>query len=500
MLSLLLVLVLFVQGSSFAEKENDSKTYQMAGVEVGTLASTWSENKFFKKMEEKTGIHLEFDQHFDEKEWEKKVDGYFAGTEPLPDVLFKAELSVAQEEEGFKKNILIDLKPLLEENAPNLFQILQENPQWEKGISLSGGEIVSLPYIDLLRVQNAMWINRQWLDTLGLEAPTTKESFKKVLKAFKEEDPNQNGKKDEVPFSFIGPWDLKFLGHSFGLIANDYNIYINQEEKVSFLPIEADYYDFIFWLRELYQEGLLDPQGFTQSDQMRSLVDEKSPATFGIIMGPTAFSTLPDAHGKQYEPLMPLFDDQGKQIYRDFVGPITRGTFAITTNCSEPEKLLQWVDYLYSEEGATLAMAGEKGVDYTVNAQGKWSIVKKEGSAFDSQNVNIISGAAFPWYSPVAFELSIGDEVANKTFLGMKKLGEIAKLPFPYYSLTREEENQIQPLQKELATYVDENLAKFVLGEVELTEETWQEYLQGFDTATVEAFLSFWQEIYSKFN
>jgi len=44
-----------------------------------------------------------------------------------------------------------------------------------------------------------MWLYKPWVDKLGLEWPETTEDFYNVLKAFKEQDPNGNGKADEVP-------------------------------------------------------------------------------------------------------------------------------------------------------------------------------------------------------------------------------------------------------------------------------------------------------------
>ena len=46
-----------------------------------------------------------------------------------------------------------------------------------------------------------LWVYKPWLDTLGLEVPTTTEEFEAMLIAFKEQDPNGNGIADEVPFS-----------------------------------------------------------------------------------------------------------------------------------------------------------------------------------------------------------------------------------------------------------------------------------------------------------
>ena len=37
-----------------------------------------------------------------------------------------------------------------------------------------------------------LWINHEWLDTLGLEMPQTTEEYAEVLRAFKTEDPSAN--------------------------------------------------------------------------------------------------------------------------------------------------------------------------------------------------------------------------------------------------------------------------------------------------------------------
>lgn len=503
-ITLLLALFLAIQpGTAALAQENEETqgetetTYTLAGLEEGSMASNWEDNLFFKRREEKTGVSFSFQQFYDASEWNKKKSAYLSGEEAMPDGLLKAGLTPQEEIEGYQKGLFMDLKPMLEEHAPTLYQLLQDNPEWEKAIALPTGEIVSLPHIDLLRTQNAMWINTGWLKALNLTKPTTKAELEAVLLAFKDQDPNQNGKKDEVPFAFIGPWDLKFLSHAFGDIANDYNIFVDEKDQVQFYPVSESYYNLVLWLRDLYEQKLLDKDGFSQTDQMRSMAKEESPTTYGIIMGPTPYTSLPNAHAKQYELLLPLLDDEGNQTYRDFIGPVAGGTFAISAQCKNPEKLIEWIDYLYTQEGAILAMSGEKGVDYTVNAEGKWSIIENNNT-MDSKNSVILSGGMLPWYSPVEFELSINDEQAHQTFLGMKQLGEIAKLPFPYYTLSQQNKQVIQPMQKELATYVDESLVRFVIGEWPLDEATWNSYINGFNERNLQEFLSFWQNIYDQ--
>ena len=40
-------------------------------------------------------------------------------------------------------------------------------------------------------------------------------------------------------------------------------------------------------LRELYQEGLLDPDGFVTADALRRITDEDAEAVYGVFFAPT---------------------------------------------------------------------------------------------------------------------------------------------------------------------------------------------------------------------
>ena len=69
-------------------------------------------------------------------------------------------------------------------------------------------------------------------------------------------------------------------------------------------------------------------------------------------------------------------------------------------------------------------------------------------------------------------------------------------LPFPYVNLTKEESESILSLQEKLGMLVDMRIAQWVLGEEEITDESFAQFRQDLNEAGLEAFLSFWQKIY----
>ena len=470
--------------------------YKMAGFDGDQSNHTWSTNGFFTRMESRTGISFTFDEYTDFQKWQTAKAGMFAnGT--LPDVLFKAELTTREQIEYAQSGALIDLKPLLEQNAPNVWALLQAHPDWLAAITLPDGKIVALPAINELASQNAMWINREWLQTLGLAVPTDLESLTAVLQDFLTKDPNGNGKADEIPLTFLGAWDLKFLSHAVGLVANDYNIALDGAGKVEFMPEQDGYLQLLSTLADWYAKGLMDKNGFYTSDSFRTITDSKAAATYGLFFGPNPMNLLPYDMAAQYD-LLPPLAAQGKQVYRNLNGSLMRGTFAITSACDDPAALLRWVDVLYTPDGAIEAMAGTKDKDYTVAANGRWNYTgdMETNSSYILYNLSLYDAGNMPWLFPLDFYNRYDNDSINRVNTQLTQLKNYIVTPFPAYILTPEQEDKIAPLQGSLGRYVDESLARFVIGEWDIhSNEAVAAYKVGLAAHGRDALVAFWQEI-----
>lgn len=476
--------------------EQPAATFTMAGFDGDDSTHDWNTNKFFKLMEQKTGVSFTFSEFTNYDAWQREKARMFEKDE-LPDVFFKAELNSEELIRYTDSGQIIDLKPLLPEHAPNLWKLLTENPEWLAAITLPSGKIGALPKISTLKTQNAMWINKKWLDELGLDMPTDAESFYRVLKAFKSDDPNRNGKQDEIPVTFMGIWDLKFLGHAFGLIANDYNISVDEGGNVKLLPFEDSFYDFMEYLKKLYSEGLLLKNGFYTADALRIINDENATVTYGVMLAPTAMTYMHFSKSEQYA-LLPAMEYSGKRIYRDLIGNITRGTFAITKNCQDPAKLLNWVDTLYTEEGGRLTLGGEEGVDYAFNEDGTWKYIEDTSIlAYTIDSIVLYTTGNMPWLYPVDFESRYALDSMNEYNAMVNTLNEFVKEPFPTsYTLTLEQRDYIKPLQDAIGYKIDMWMSEAVMGDIELTRESYESFIGELRELGADEFIRFWQDVY----
>lgn len=488
----------------------EGKTYAMLAMELEDPARDWTQNRFFQVMEARTGIAFAFDKYNDEAGYQAAKEAAFADGGALPDVLFKACLTDDEEMAWGASGQLVDLAPYLEAYAPNLYAILEARPDWRAVITQPDGKITSLPFLNGADRQAALWINSVWLNALGLDMPTTIDEYTQVLRAFRDGDPNANGKRDEIPLSIVGPWEAKFLLHAWGLVPNDYNIYVDGEGKVQFAPYDGAYYDFVQWLNMALSEGLLYADAFRMPQSGRSNIlttsssDSSEPMTIGSMLTNAPFTLIDMSRTQDYAVLPPLQSADGSRVYRQLLNGVARGMFAITSAAeADVGALLGWVDYLYTEEGGRLAFAGLEGEDYTFLDDGTWTWTENEDDFVRLSEVvekSIIAGDGItPGLEPAAFMRN--GQIAADTYARRQTdvLRDTLVEPYPVtWPTDAAREARIAELQMALATTLDTAIANFASGQEALTEASWQALLDELDALGVDEFVQLWQAKYDE--
>ena len=115
-------------------------------------------------------------------------------------------------------------------------------------------------------------MRQDWLDAVGMEAPTTVDELHDVLTAFVNEDPNGNGQKDEVGyFTRLTNTDnvLKGLLSLFGI---QDAWHTDEEGNVGVGLYSEEYKEAIKSVSQWYAEGLIDPEIFTRGSNARDIL------------------------------------------------------------------------------------------------------------------------------------------------------------------------------------------------------------------------------------
>lgn len=467
--------------------------YVMEGYDADGANHDWETNLFLQRMQEETGIRFEYRQRTNEEQWTARKTEIAEGKD-LPDVLFKAELKDEEILDMAESGVIIDLKPYLEEYAPDLWKLLQENPAWMEAITLPDGTIRTLPSINELPGNNLMWINTAWLKNVRMEVPGTAEELTEVLRAFKSGDPNRNGRADEIPLSVLGMWDLRFLGHAFGIVENDYYLSVKDGKVQSSLTGENNR-AFLGWLHQLWQEDLLSHLSFSTADTLRQITDSKAAITYGMFLSNTPLAVVPNTALEQYALLEPMSFD-GAQSYRDLLGPLTRGTFALTRICPSPEKMIAWVNRLYTPEGSILMQAGREGEEYLWTEEGTWEWMEDLQTVANEilPNATLSDGGAAPGIVGRDFQAKYADTATRRLVESMIQAQKYAVFPCPLVSFTREDAKAAAELQARIAPYAEKTMAGFVTGDIPLNDENWDLFCGELEERGLEQMISLWQK------
>ena len=451
----------------------------ITGLETETVTRDWSTHQFFSRMEALTGVAVQANAVTDAAEYAKMLEAMGRG-EVHTDVLFKANLTRGQEIALADSGALIDLAPMIDACMPNLSALLERYPAWRDVITLDDGRIVSLPLLNERERQVMVWINRAWIENLGLSMPQNMEELTAALEAMKKGDPNKNYKQDEIAADLTGVFEMRWLLPYFGVIADDYNLARDAQGRMIFAPETPEYRAFIECLADWHARGILKKDAFTAVHSSAALEqpEENAPITSGLLVSMTPYTQIPVEAVSQYEALL-IPGPDGSVRWRDFLGGVWTGCFAVTSACEDPAEALRWVDALYGEAGGLLAYGGVEGKDYTVSGDGFWTFNTNAARDVNSirSDVLIYTGTATPGLYPSDFVEHVDSEPDKHVFAENARVLKVAERVTQPYCLTQENQAQADALAARLGGIVDRGIARFATGEVELNDETYAAWL-----------------------
>ncbi|MBQ8093540.1 MAG: extracellular solute-binding protein [Clostridia bacterium] len=483
-IGLLLVCCLFCLGSAVAEP------LTALGYDTESVSRNWESNLFFSRMAELTGVEVTGHGIREEKEYLSAINRMLQG-EQQADMLFKACLTRDQERSLLKSGAIIDLAPLIEANMPNFSALLTEHPEWKEQIALEDGRIASLPMINLHERQVCAWLNEAWLEKLGVAFPETVDELTEALAAIAARDPNGNGKQDENAVDLIGVYEMRWLLPLFGIVADDYNVCRTDDGTLAFAPDQAAYRTFVETLKTWYDKGLMRRDAFTGSHAAEQLTnaqsgsnDQKKANTSGLVVSVTPYTSVDADAVLDYRAVL-IPGPDGRIRWRDLLGEVWTGTFAVTSQCKDPSAALRWVDALYGDAGAALAYVGLEGVDYRFKDSGYWEYILENDNDMEDIRSNriIYTGSTVPGLYPDRIIENVDSEADRLVFAESEKVHAVSERVLSNYFLPETVAQEAASLSASVGLLVDVGIARFVTGEVPLDDAGWNSWLNSLHEA-----------------
>lgn len=414
-----------------------------------------------------------------------------------PDIFLKSGFTKDDLMKYGNQGLLLPLEDLIKEYAPNLTAVLDERDAW-KYLTSADGHVYSLPEIG--RQEGAMhtyWINKQWMDNLGLEEPKNLDELYNVLKAFKEQDANGNGDpNDEIPFTTTDVVKPDLLMVYFD-IPYDYTSKLAViDGNLTYVPKSDVFKSYIAFITKLYQEGILDKNAFTQKHEQQGAIGQ-SGDVLGSFFDAGAFLTVGRDKDEEYIALTPF----KPEVY-PLNTAVTPGTLVLTDKCENPEAVIKFFDQFYSEEGGIMALMGLEGETWKKNDDGTWEWIVGNGHGDDVQSVRMsstIQGAAnhpsiWPdyWYSNMSSEVDPDEVYLNEQRAKMAAQG---KVPLPVMNYSEDDSLTVAALTSDMNAYIDQYVAQVAIGELTL-EDSWDEYVLTLDNMGANELMEIYQNAY----
>lgn len=394
-LCILITLLLMSMSCAFAEQTEFTIIGGMSALSKG-----YDDNIVLNQLQEDTGINITWNTMSDSLT--EQVNIRIAGGD-LPDAFMGVGFSNYNLAVYGDDGTLIDITPYLTADVmPNLTAILDENPKIRAAITSNDGKIYGLPAAEqmgtagigaetdysIFTIPQFSMINKKWLDELDLEVPTTLDELRIALKAFKDNDMSakvyDNPAGTTIPLSTgFDEWcwgqNIFYAGFGFTNWINDVcnDLTLNSDGKVEFVSVNDGYRAAMSYFHELYAEGLIDPEIFSQTDSQ--YIAKGSQGYLGVATWWYIEELMGD-YAQDYV-FLPVLDgpDGTHNVTIRTGGGTNAGQLSITEACASPEKLLSFFDKWYDGEIVMQLQYGPIGTYFTgQDENGMWLSITDE--------------------------------------------------------------------------------------------------------------------------
>lgn len=331
-------------------------------------------------------------------------------------------------------------------------------------------------------------IRKDWLEKLNLSTPETADEFYEVMKAFRDQDANGNGAKDEI-IALDGSKFMCGIPQWFGLGTDLTSVIIETGEVVSpwYQEGAKAYFEY---MNKLVKEELLDPTltgAATHDLENQRLAENKVSAVYSYTLQAWLEPQI-NAEGASFLPIKPLTAVEGIDPIRAIEPPqlAWRG-YAVTKGCTDLEGMAKLLDLMYSEEARYLSLFGNSektskvvdGVrvmdeDYVNNTN--WELMANERTTVGGYLWN---NSAFPVFRSSTMENQIKNAEKHKADFQVTVFDHHPTAPDnneAYLAVpTTDELDKKAEIQNDLLTYSKELATQLILGHKSLDD--WDTYM-----------------------
>ena len=400
------------EASSSGETADDKSPITFEYFNADGKNGNW-DNPVAKAITEATGVTLDVSYPVASQGDAKEDVALMIANDEYPDMIYAKGSAT----DLYQAGALIDMTDLIEKYGPNIKKMYgaeMEKLKW----SQDDPGIYQLSYAGVnqktLTTGGSCQIQWAALKENDYKYPKTLDEYEKMIKSYLAAHPKTEDGLDMIGITMsASDWHWMItLGNPAGLIADaspdNGQWIIDDEYNVHYKHVTDEEKEYFKWLCRMYNEGILDPNFATQTDD-----DYIAKVASGRVVA----ITDAEWHYSQCEATL-VADGKVDQTY---VGlPVTlredqvekallyQGTtvgwgIGITKSCEDPVRAIKFLDYLCSDEGQILYHWGIEGENYFLDDDGQpyrtdEEVAKAQSDPDYSKNTGIDNYTGFPIY------------------------------------------------------------------------------------------------------
>ena len=392
--------------------------------------------------------------------------------------------------------VFIDLTEMIENYMPAYYECYQQLPDIEKKqLHTDEGnfpELISINNYPDGATEGA-FVRTDYLEKVGLDIPQTYDELDEVLHAFQSEL-----NLSEPLMAVAG------LVHTSNALCSGYGVsggfstfpmfadpYYIVDGEVKYGIIEEGYKEYMEMFNGWYNEGIISPDFISKNQNPMEFIGTISSGTTGVFFGETNMVPNYIQQGRETDPdfaiypLQPITKTPGEQTHFASAKTHLSGRLAnisVSTADVDLEKLGTYLDYFFTADGALLSAMG---VEETADREGSYIYDENGELAYSDTWYNSeLSEMEKPTYwiysvmpmlcpkTPKTYTEDLQYECAD---VWETNADSDYQLPSGV-SMTVDEQEEYNGIYGDIRTLVDENLAKFAVGDRPMSE--WDDFVQ----------------------
>jgi putative aldouronate transport system substrate-binding protein len=501
--------------------DDGKTTFRVVVPQDSTVVGDWNKNKTTDWFEKRTGVKIQFQEVLitnpNGGNDLTKVNAMLSSGD-LPDAFMGIPFTPAQVSLYGQQGTFVALDDLIAHYAPETRQAMKDYPDLRPLKASTNGKMYQMPGVnDCFHCRSSpgrAWINKPYLDAIGMQVPESTDELRQVLLEFKNKNPSK--KSGFVPFAsgVNNPLDTFFMQPFLYTTTGDQNggwMRLNSG-KVEFTPTLDEWRDALRYLRQLNKDGTLTAQNFSMADTELQTAGNKSMIGFarvywwGSMFNPVTLDK--NAPWRDYVVVPPLKGPSGNRTAMwDYYGFATNG-LQITSACKDPATLVQWSDYQMDLESIMWeydgikdsnwkwAPEGSKGIDggSALFRDVQWPAPQGQSWNQYATMYRSLDFRGGQYVDPKAPTYEAGLYAAGKQY---EPFAQSKDMQLPPVIIPDDSASQVADTATSIQQQVKQGMSNFALGKKDIESDSdWQAYVGAFNGMNLKAYLDIYQKAY----